>query len=247
MIEKSQEDGVQILRLARPEKKNALTGAMYSELAEALEQANLNDAVRCQLICGQPGIFTAGNDIADFMDFAGRGELTGTPVVRFLRALVNTEKPLVAAVDGAAVGVGTTLLMHCDMVFATPQAVMLTPFTDLGLSPEAGSSLLGPRLMGPVKAFELLALGRPFSAQKALEAGLINEIVEEAEAAALACAKEIAQKPPEAMGISRRLLKGDRAELAERVEEEINLFAERLRSPEAIAAFDAFLTKKPKG
>ena len=244
MIRKSLEDGVQTLRLDRPEKKNALTGQMYSDLAEALETGNTDADIRCHLICGLPEVFTAGNDIGDFLQYAGKTGLGETPVVRFLRALVRNEKPLVASIDGIAIGVGTTLLMHCDMVFATPGSLFKSPFVDLGLVPEAGSSLLGPALMGHVRAFELLCLGEAFNCEQAEKAGLINRIVEgDVEEAARACASSIAKKPPEAMRLSRQLLKGDKAVLLSRVEKEIALFAERLKSPEAIAAFQAFMAR----
>ncbi|MES0880021.1 crotonase/enoyl-CoA hydratase family protein [Roseibium sp. SCP14] len=247
MIRKSLENGVQILRLDRPEKKNALTGAMYTDLAEALEAGNGDDAVRCHLICGQPEIFTAGNDIGDFLQYAGKSGVSETPVVRFLRALVKNEKPLVASVDGIAIGVGTTLLMHCDMVFASPRALIRSPFVDLGLVPEAGSSLLGPQLMGHARAFELLCLGKAFSAERAMQAGLVNEVVEEGvDEVAMTCAIEIAQKPPEALALSRKLLRGDTKVLSDRVEEEIKIFASRLSAPETIAAFQAFMAKKSK-
>ncbi|MEO9529427.1 MAG: crotonase/enoyl-CoA hydratase family protein [Roseibium sp.] len=245
MIRISQENGVRTLRLGRQEKKNALTGQMYTDLAEALESGNSDDTVRCHLVCGQPEVFTAGNDIGDFLQYAGKSGLGETPVVRFLRALVRNEKPLVAALDGIAIGVGATLLMHCDMVFASPRTLIRSPFVDLGLVPEAGSSLLGPQLMGHARAFELLCLGRAFSARKAEMAGLVNEVVEgDVDAAALACAEEIAAKPPEAMALSRKLLRGDTQKLSERVEEEIRIFASRLSAPETMAAFQAFMTKK---
>ncbi len=245
MILITREDGVQILRLDRLEKKNALTGTMYTDLAEALERGNSDTEIRCHLICGAPEVFTAGNDIGDFLQYAGKSGMSETPVVRFLRALVRNEKPLVASVDGIAIGVGTTLLMHCDMVFASPRALIRSPFVDLGLVPEAGSSLLGPQLMGHQRAFELLCLGNAFSAEKAMRAGLVNEVVEgDVDAAALACAREIAAKPPEAMALSRKLLRGDTKALSERVEEEIRIFASRLSAPETIAAFQAFMSKK---
>ncbi|MEP3048709.1 MAG: crotonase/enoyl-CoA hydratase family protein [Roseibium sp.] len=247
MIRISLEEGVQTLRLDRLEKKNALTRQMYADLAEALETGNGDESVRCHLICGQPDVFTSGNDIADFLQYAGKVDMSETEVVRFLRALVGNQKPLVASLDGIAVGVGATLLMHCDIVFASPNTVISSPFVDLGLVPEAGSSLLGPQIMGHARAFELLCLGRKFSAEKALTAGLVNEIVEgDVDAVALACAREIAAKPPEAMAISRKLLRGDTSGLAERVEEEARLFAARLSSPEAIAAFQAFMSKTAK-
>ncbi|QDG78983.1 crotonase/enoyl-CoA hydratase family protein [Labrenzia sp. PHM005] len=247
MIRISLENGVQTLCLDRPEKKNALTGQMYTDLSEALEQGNTDDKVRCQFICGQPEAFTSGNDIGDFLQFAGKMQMSETPVYRFLRALVGNQKPMVASIDGIAVGVGATLLMHCDMVFASPRAVIHTPFIDLGLVPEAGSSLLGPKIMGHARAFELLCLGRPFSAQKAYQAGLVNEIVEDGvDAVAKACAEEIAAKPPEAMALSRKFLWEESANLSERVDAEAKVFANRLTSPEAISAFQAFMTKKSK-
>ncbi|GAA0778112.1 crotonase/enoyl-CoA hydratase family protein [Roseibium denhamense] len=245
MITQSLQDGVRTLRLDRPEKKNALTGEMYTALAEALETGNTDDNVRCQVICGQPEAFTAGNDIGDFLAYAGKVEMGKTPVVRFLRALVGNEKPLVASLDGVAVGVGATLLMHCDMVFASPRTVIKSPFVDLGLVPEAGSSLLGPQIMGYARAFELLVLGNAFSAEKAQQAGLVNEVVDgDVDAAALACAREIASKPPQALALSRKLLRGETSVLAERVEEEAKIFAERLTAPETVQAFQAFMMKK---
>lgn len=244
MISQSLADGVQTLRLDRPEKKNALTSDMYAALADALEQGNSDTNVRCHLLCGHPGSFTAGNDIADFLSRASNGNLKGAPVLRFLKALVLNEKPLVAAVDGLAIGVGTTLLMHCDMVFASGASIFKMPFIDLGLVPEAGSSLLAPRMMGHAKAFELLCLGEAFGAESAEKAGIVNHVVDDdVEGVALDHARKIASKPPEAMAIARRLLKGDRDALLARVEEESALFAERLKSPEAIAAFQAFMAK----
>lgn len=244
MIRISREEGVQILRLDRPEKKNALTGAMYSDLAEALETGNSDSSLRCHLICGQAEVFTAGNDIGDFLAYATGGAIADMPVVRFLRALVRNEKPLVASVDGLAIGVGTTLLMHCDMVFAGPRALLRSPFVDLGLVPEAGSSLLGPQLMGHARAFELLCLGAPMTAAEAAGVGLVNKVVEDdPDTAALDCARQIAAKPPEAMALSRKLLRGDTTALSDRVEEEIRIFSQRLSAPETIAAFQAFMAK----
>jgi len=247
MIRKSLEEGVCTLRLDRAEKKNALTGAMYADLSEALEEGNSDESVRCHLICGQPGAFTAGNDIADFLQFAGKGDLSDTPVIRFLKAVALNEKPIVAAVDGLAIGVGTTLLMHCDMVFATKTSTFKTPFVDLGLVPEAGSSLLAPRLMGHARAFELLCLGATFDAEKAHAVGIVNHMEDDVETVALACARAIAAKPPQAMKLSRDLLLGDRKDLLTRIDEEARIFGERLSAPETIAAFQDFMMKKPKG
>lgn len=248
MIRIEREGAVQILTIDRPEKKNALTGEMYAAMAEALETANKNDELRVNVILGQPEVFTAGNDIGDFLKSSAGGNIEGAPVVRFLRALGNNEKPLVAGVDGLAIGVGTTVLFHCDMVVASARSLFKTPFIDLGLVPEAGSSLLGPRLMGHARAFELLCLGQSFDAARAREAGIVNHIVgeDELKARTLEIAQAIAEKPTEAMRLSRDLLIGGRAELKERIEAEIRIFAERLTSKEAFAAFSAFMAKSKR-
>jgi enoyl-CoA hydratase/carnithine racemase len=245
MIRIHRDGGVNVLRFDRPEKKNAITGDMYTALAEGLKAGDSDGDVRCHLICGSPGAFTAGNDIADFLQHAGKGDFAKMPVLQFLDALARAQKPLVAAVDGLAIGVGTTLLFHCDMVFASPRTLIKSPFVDLGLVPEAGSSLLAPRLMGHQRAFELLCLGEGFSAEAAQAAGLVNHVVpeEQLEARALATAHAIASKPVEAMRLSRDLLRGDRTDLLQRMDEEAKLFAARLSSAEAMAAFTAFMSK----
>ena len=245
MIEIEHSGAVQRIRLKRPEKKNALTGEMYAALAEALEQPA--DSVRAHLLSGVPGAFTAGNDIGDFLAMA-EGGMQDTPVVRFLRALAHCETPIVAAVDGLAIGIGTTLLFHCDMVFASSRSLFRTPFLDLGLVPEAGASLLAPRAMGHARAFELLCLGEPFDAERAQAAGFVNHVVaeDELETRALAAASAIAAKPAEAMRMSRGLLWGDRTELRRRMDEEIERFSERLASEEAKTAFTAFMARSRK-
>lgn len=239
------EGGVSTLRMNRPVKKNALTTGMYDALAGGLERANAESDTRCVLIAGVPGAFCAGNDLEDFAKVAMGGDLGGS-VLRFLTALVRCEKPLVAAVDGVAVGVGTTLLLHCDHVVASQGSMFSTPFVDLGLTPEAGSSLIAPRLMGHQLAFELLVMGRRFSAEKAHSAGFVAEIVssDEVEATARTAALEIAGKPPGALAIARSLLRGHGADVLERIQEESQHFRERLRSPEAAQAFMAFLSRK---
>lgn len=237
-------DGVLSITLDRPEKKNALTGAMYRALTTALGRAGEDPSVGAVLIKGAPGAFTAGNDLKDFVAAAESGEGL-TSIVAFLRALATAEVPLVAAVDGLAIGVGTTLLMHCDLVFASDRSVFRTPFTDLGLVPEAASSLIGPRLMGHQRAFELLVAGLAFDAERAAAAGLVNRVLPADRVAeeAFAAAAALAAKPRRAVAISRRLLKGDPLEILARIDEEALLFAERLRSAEAQAAFRAFLTR----
>ncbi len=242
-VQVSREGGVQIVRLNRPDKKNALTAAMYAALAEALNAANADDAIAVTVIFGQPGIFCAGNDIFDFLAASQGGAILHG--FEFLKALVECEKPLIAAADGPAVGIGTTLMFHCDLVFASPRAVLQTPFVDLGLVPEAGSSLLGPRLLGHARAFELLVMGAPWSAEQAKEAGLVNAIVppEDLESAALQAAEALSKKPREGVRLARRLLRGDPAAIKTRMEEEGALFLQRVRSDEAAAAFAAFLKK----
>ncbi|MGA7327005.1 MAG: crotonase/enoyl-CoA hydratase family protein [Rhodomicrobium sp.] len=246
-IKVSQNGAVQTVRLNRPDKKNALTGEMYRTLAEALKAAGEDNAVAVTVIAGQPGVFCAGNDVADFLAAShGGGVLHG---LAFLQALAEHEKPLIAAVDGPAIGIGTTLMLHCDLVFASPNALFQTPFVSLGIVPEAASSLLAPRLMGHARAFELLVMGEAFTAERAKEAGFVNHIVspEEVESAAFAAAKKLAQKPREAMLISRRLLKGDPALVKQRMQEEGALFLERIKSDEARAAFEAFLQRASAG
>ncbi len=239
-IEVARGDGVQTLRLNRPEKKNALTDGMYHALADALAAGEADGAVAAHLILGQPGVFTAGNDIADFL--SGRG--TGG-VGRFLMALVDLAKPLVAGVDGAAIGVGATLLLHCDLVIASPRTVIATPFVDLGLLPENASSLLAPRIMGHPWAFELLCLGEPFGAERAREARILNRIVAEdaVERVATELARRLAAKPAGALREARALLRGDVEAVRTRSLAESAAFTARLGSPEAQAAFAAFLAR----
>ncbi len=237
-------DGIRTIRMNRPEKKNALTQPMYAAMTAAIEEAGDNNAIRCVLIAGAAGAFSAGSDIGDFQK---RAETGLEPVtVDFLHALARSAKPLVAAVNGLAVGIGTTLLFHCDHVVAADGAVFSTPFVKLGLIPEAASSLLAPLLIGHARAFSLLVMGRPLSAEEAKAAGIVNTVVESdrVEAVALEAAHEIALLPPGAVALSRKLLRGDLDAVAERIDTEAVHFKERLRSDEARAAFAAFLTRK---
>lgn len=240
-------NGVQTIRFARPEKKNALIGPMYQAMVDALLAGEREPSIAVHVFMGTPGAFTAGNDIGDFMTRAmsGKPVLEG-PGLDFIRLLPRIEKPMIAAVDGLAIGIGTTLLMHCDLVYASPTAWLQTPFLDLGLVPEAGSSLLAPRLMGHQRAFELLVLGEPFTADRAYEVGLVNAVVpsETLEETALAAARRLAAKPREALIASRRLLRGETAALSSAIETEARLFAERLASNEARSAFATFLGRK---
>ncbi|WP_420959750.1 crotonase/enoyl-CoA hydratase family protein [Brucella sp. IR073] len=239
------QDAVQIIRITRPEKKNALTRAMYAAMAEALRKGDADHAIRVHVFFGAPGAFSAGNDMQDFMAAASGGSL-GAEVLDFLNALSTAKKPIVSGVDGLAIGIGTTIHLHCDLTFATPQSVFRTPFVDLGLVPEAGSSLLAPRLMGYQKAFALLALGEGFSAEAAKEAGIVYRIVEaeELESATLEAARAVAARPPQAMQIAKALLRGADEPVGDRIAREAKHFAERLTSQEAREAVAAFLAKK---
>jgi enoyl-CoA hydratase/carnithine racemase len=236
---------VRTIRINRADKKNALTLAMYDAMAAAIEDAGTAASVRCLMIAGTPEVFCAGNDLNDFIAMAKSGAL-GAPTIRFLHALARCEKPLVAAVSGAAIGIGTTMLMHCDQVVASENAVLSTPFVSLGLVPEAASSLIAPRLMGHARAFSLLVMGKPLSAEQARSAGIINAVVPaaELEAQALATARCIAALPPESVTTARRLMRGQVEEIVARIDEEAECFKQRLASPEAQAAFKAFLGRK---
>jgi enoyl-CoA hydratase/carnithine racemase len=238
--------GIRTIRMNRPDKKNALTLAMYDAMTAALESANTSDAVRCVLIAGVPGAFSAGNDLADFLNAAQNSGGLDRPALRFLPALVRCGKPLVAAVSGVAVGIGTTMLFHCDFVVAGTDARFSTPFVSLGLVPEAASSLLAPLLMGQRRAFELLVMGHPLDAAQAKDLGIANLVVapQDVDAEALKAAHEIAALPPGAVALSRRLMRGATDELLARIDQEAELFSERLHSPEAKAAFEAFFARK---
>ena len=239
-------DGIQVIRINRPDKKNALKRDMYDRMRDALIAGDASNDVAAHVFLGVNGVFTAGNDISDFASQgdAPRNNKVGAP--GFIRFLPMVSKPMIAAVDGLAVGVGTTMLFHCDLVFASPAASLRTPFVDLGLVPEAGSSLLAPMRMGQQRAFELLCLGEPFDGRRAYEAGIVNHVVasEELEAAAMKAAARLAMKPPGALAASRRLLRGDPAEILAQIDKETEIFAERLASGEAKEAFSAFLEKR---
>ncbi len=238
-------DGVATIEIARPEKKNALTAAMYQAMADALVAAGADPAVRAVLITGQPGIFTSGNDIEDFMQRPPQG--MDSPVLQFMRALIACDKPVVAAVTGAAVGIGTTMLLHCDLVYVSDEARLAMPFVSLGLVPEFASSLVIPALMGQARAAELLLLGEPFSGSDAVERGIANAVLPAAEVAAHA--RRVAERfnalPPGAVSETTRLMREPvRARLREAMAAEGALFLQRLRSPEATEAFQAFFQKR---
>jgi len=239
-------DGVQTIRFNRPDKKNALTRAMYDRITEALTAGDASGDVAVHVFLGGRGVFTAGNDIKDFADHGGKARDPNKGAPGLIRKLPVVAKPMIAAVDGLAVGIGTTMLFHCDLVYASPAAILRTPFLDLGIVPEAGSSLLAPLRIGAQRAFELLCLGEAFDAQRAFQAGMINEIVpaDELEAVAMKAARRLVMKPPGALAAARKLLRGDPAAVLAQIERESEVFAERLSSEEAREAFSAFLEKR---
>jgi enoyl-CoA hydratase/carnithine racemase len=237
--------GVTTLTINRVDKKNSFTGAMYSAMADALEQAEKDNAVRVVVIQGHVTVFSAGNDIADFLNAPSLAP--GTPAFRFLHGISTFPKPLLAAVCGPAVGVGTTMLLHCDLVYAGDNAAFSMPFVNLGLCPEAASSYLAPQLMGYGRAAEALLLGEPFMAEAALEMGLVSRIVPPSEVAALTQrqAQKLAAKPFGAVLETKRLLKKGQASIvAERLSEEISSFGRMLGEPAAREAFAAFMEKR---
>ena len=241
------EGAVRVLTIDRPEKKNALTLAMYASLAEQLSAADADPAVRALLLTGTGDIFTAGNDLGDFLASPPAGE--ESPVMQLFFRLAELAKPLVVAVDGHAVGIGTTLLLHADYVAASARARFQLPFAALGVTPEAGSSLLLPLVVGLPRATEWLLLGEPFDAAAAKDAGLVNAVVpaEELPAFALARARAIADRPSGAVLAAKRLLREPmRAQVKDAIRREGQVFQERVRSPEAVAAFRAFLAKRSR-
>ncbi|MDB5643163.1 MAG: Enoyl-CoA hydratase/isomerase [Hyphomicrobiales bacterium] len=236
-------EGVLTLRLVRTQKKNALTAAMYEAMMDAFRDAEGDADIGVIVIRGGDGVFTAGNDIADFIAAAqAPGDMAAW---RFVEALARLETPLVAAIEGVAVGVGATLMLHCDLVYAAPQTRFHMPFVDLGLVPEAGSSLLLPQRIGMARASEMFLLGELFDAAQAHRLGLVNEVVpaETLYTHAQARAATLAAKPRAAVAATRRLLRGDRAELHAQMKREAEAFAQALKSGEAQKAFLAFMAR----
>ncbi len=238
-------DRVLRIEIARPEKKNALTAAMYAAMADALAAAEHDPGVRVVMIHGARDCFTAGNDLKDFLERPPHSE--DSPVSRFLRGISTFAKPLIAAVNGAAVGIGTTMLLHCDLVYAAPGARFQLPFVPLGVVPEAGSSFLLPYIAGYQRAAELLLLGQPFGADKALAAGFVTEVIPEDELFEYArgAALGIAALPPAAVRQTKALMKQRfAARISEAMGDEGAVFRERLASPEAKEAMTAFFEKR---
>ena len=242
-VSKSCADGVCELRFERPEKRNAITHEMYRALASHLHAALVDQAVRAVLLSGAGASFSAGNDLNDFLSGP---EFTSThPAMDVMRTLATFDKPLVAAVHGPTVGIGVTMLLHCDLVVAAQGTQLIMPFVALGLVPEAGSSFLVPRLVGQQRAAELLLLGQPLDAVEAQRLGLVNRVVEAEKLLeeARLFARRLAQQPVEALRATKRLLRGDGAELLARIEAEAQVFGARLKSAEFRAQVRAVLTK----
>ena len=238
-------NGVATVEIARPEKKNAITQAMYQQMADAINAAAADASVRAVLITGQPGIFTSGNDIEDFMQ-RPPGNLE-SPAFVFMKALMGCEKPVIAAVTGAAIGIGTTMLLHCDFVYVSDEARLAMPFVSLGLVPEFASSLIVPQLMGNARAAEKILLGDPFTGADAVEVGIANAVLPANEV--VNHARRIAERfnalPPGAVRDTKRLMRRARSQAAlETIGVEGKVFAERLQSPEAKEAFSAFFQKR---
>ena len=239
------EAGVTTLTFNRPDKKNSITAAMYAALADALAAAEADPAVRVVVFQGNETTFSAGNDIGDFLNNPPATE--DSPVFRFLRGIAQFPKPVIAAVCGPAVGIGTTLLFHCDLVYAGDNAAFSMPFVNLGLVPEAASSLLAPQMFGYHRAAEALMLGEPFMAEAALEVGLVNRVVPPTECNAIAQgqARKLAAKPMSALVETKRLLKmAQQPAVLERIDAESVSFGQAMRSPAAKEAFSAFMEKR---
>ncbi len=242
------EDATRVITLRRPDKKNAITQQMYRDMSEAIDTAQTNPAIRCIVIAGGSGAFTAGNDLEDFLKdgTSNTDAPRASNAVKFLYSLAHNAKPIIAAVDGIAIGIGTTMLFHCDYVIASTIATFSTPFIHLGLVPEGASSLLAPYTMGHQRAFAMLVMGRTLSAEEARTAGFVNAVVApgHTEAEARKVAREICALPAEAVAISRRLVRLPPEDLTRRIDQESHLFGERMRSTEAVAAFKAFFSRK---
>jgi enoyl-CoA hydratase/carnithine racemase len=239
------ESGVMTLTLNRVDKKNSFTGAMYATLADALTQAATDTSVRVVMFQGHETVFSAGNDIGDFLNKPPSGP--DASVFRFLNAIATFPKPLLASVCGPAVGIGTTMLLHCDLVYAGDNAMFSMPFVNLGICPEAASTLLVPKLMGYQRAAEVLLMGDPFMAEAALEVGLVNRVVPPTEANALAQqqARRLAAKPMSSLVETKRLLKASiTPAVLDRMREEGAIFGRMLQEPAAKEAFSAFLEKR---
>ena len=237
--------GILVIRMTRADKKNAITREMYGAMALALAEANDDDGVKAAVLFGVPGCFSSGNDLSDFMEIAKNRE-EGRNVIAFVHELARFSKPLLSGVDGIAIGIGVTMHFHCDLTFATPRSIFRTPFTDLAVVPEAGSTLLGPAVMGYQRAFAMLVNGLPFNAEEAREAGLIWKVVAEEvlEQTVLDAASDLARRPHNSLMISRKLLRGDRDHMRGLIDEEMRHFLDQLQSSEVAGIYEAFLLRR---
>lgn len=239
------EGAVATIAFNRPEKKNAITAAMYQSAADALKEAGANDAVRVIVITGDGGCFTAGNDLEDFLQRPPQGD--DSPVAQFMNTLRTANRPVVAAVPGLAIGIGTTLLMHCELVYAAEGAKFSMPFTQLGLCPEFASSILLPRIAGYQRAAEKLLFGEAFDAAEAEKMGLVNRVLPAAELMPFvqAQAAKLAALPAESLRVTKQLMKGDlQTPVAAAMLSEMQHFTRLLNGPDAKEAFSAFLDKR---
>lgn len=242
------ERGTRVIILRRPGKKNAITQEMYRELSRAIDTAQNNPDIRCMIITGGSGVFTAGDDIDDFIKADISRPETLSDGAKFLYSLALNVKPIIAAVDGESIGMGTVMLFHCDYVLASTAATFSAPYIHLGLVPIGAASLLMPNTMGYQRAFAMLVMGRTFSAAEAHGAGFVNTVVSpgHTEVEARKVAREICRLPAEAVAASRKLLRAAPEELTRRIDQEAHLFGERLKSDDAVAAFDAFANRKKR-
>jgi enoyl-CoA hydratase/carnithine racemase len=244
LIQVSRQDGLMEIKFSRPDRKNALSNEMYGQLTELLEQANKDDAIRCLLITGSGSAFTAGNDLGEFL--SNPPVKDDAPVFQMLRTLAANEKILIGAVNGLAVGIGTTMLLHCDLVLAVSGARFQLPFINLAIVPEAASSLLLPRLIGHQRAMELLLLAEPFYAEAAQSYGLVNRVVsaEELIPVARSVAKQILQKPPQALRLLKRLVAEDTDVVLARMQRENAALGAQISSAEGKEAVGALIEKR---
>jgi enoyl-CoA hydratase/carnithine racemase len=237
--------GVEWIRFDRAEHANAFTGEMFEMAADALSVAERDSRARAILVTGMPGVFTAGHDVEELRRYAEEGVI-GASALRFVKTLATVDKPIVAGVDGLAVGAGTLMLLHCDFVVASEWSIFSAAVVDAGVPPEGAASLLAPRLLGYHRAFELLVMGEQFDAHRAREAGLVNRVVpaEDVDTVALGFARALAGKAPEAVRTARRLMRGDMREIVQRIDQEASAFTELLRSPAARDALQAHIERK---
>ncbi len=237
-------DGILSIRINRPDKKNALTQDMYTVMADAIDRSNTDDAVRVVFLTGTDDCFCAGNDLGDFLASVMDNE--DPPATRFINGIATAEKPIIAAVEGIAVGIGMTMLLHCDLVYAAENAKLHFPFINLAIIPEAGSTYLLPRRVGHQRAAELFMLGEPFSAQSAEEAGLVNGVYPSGQVIGRAYEKAqlLARKAPSALRTTKALMKADAEPLLSRIETEVEVIGPMISSPEAREVMNAFMEKR---